>query len=92
MFDCNVSEKVITLPPTSREGADKDSYHESADNESPGAGATKTDRFPQISLGTDVERYKLSSGFHNCASDWGNSNDEIDWDALTNGDINGDVD
>ena len=32
------------------------------------------------------------SDFHNCASDWGKSNDEIDWDAITNGDINGDVD
>ena len=32
------------------------------------------------------------SDFHNCPSDWGNSNDEIDWDALTNGDINGNVD
>ena len=52
-----------------------------------GASATRADRFPQIPLGADVERYKLSSGFHNCASDWGNPNDEIDWDALTNGDI-----
>ena len=41
-FDYNVSEKVITLPPekvialstTSREGADKNSYQEGADNES----------------------------------------------------------
>ena len=52
-----------------------------------GAGATKADRFSQIPRGADVERYKISSEFHNCASDWGNSDDKIDWDALTNGDI-----
>ena len=132
VFDYNVSEKVITLPPekvialssTSREGADKNSYQEGADNESAdnessgamplrhpqkwvlpvpwfatkavrpsqiprGADATKADRFSQFEIphGADVERYKLSSDFHSCASDWGNPNDEIDWDALTNGDI-----
>ena len=32
------------------------------------------------------------SDFNNCVSDWGKSNDEIDWDAITNGDINGEVD
>ena len=117
VFENTVSEKVITLPPISREGADNDSSQESAENESSGAmplwhpqkcvlpvpwfaikadrfsqiprgaGATKADRFSQIPRGADVERYKLSSHFHNCASDWGNSDDKIDWDALTNGDI-----
>ena len=49
--------------------------------------ATGADRFSQIPHGADVERYKLSSDLHNCASDWGNSDDKIDWDAFTNGDI-----
>ena len=49
------------------------------------AGSTTTGRLSLISRSS-------ASDSHNCASDWGKSNDEIDWDAITNGDINGDVD
>ena len=48
-------------------------------------GSATTSRPSSISRWSD-------SGFHNCASDWGKCNDEIDWDAITNGDINGNVD
>ena len=48
------------------------------------AGSTTTGRLSLISRSSD-------SDSHNCASDWGKSNDEIDWDAITNGDIKGNV-
>ena len=84
VFENTVTEKLITLPPSSREGAD---------NESSGAKrkcvlpVASPSRSSQIPCGADVERYKLSSDFYNCALDWGNCDDKIDWDALTNGDI-----
>ena len=97
MFENTVTEKVITLPPSSREGADNESSGAKRKCVLPVAspssfsqiphGAASLSRSSQIPCGADVERYKLSSDFYNCALDWGNCDDKIDWDALTNGDI-----
>ena len=82
VFESTVTctEKVITLPPSSREGADNGSSGAKRKCVPPVASPSG---FSQIPRGADVERYKLSY------LDWGTCDDEIDcnWDALTNGDI-----
>ena len=70
VFENTVPEKVITLPPSSREGADNDSSREGAGNESSGSRAMAIWRpvarkwvlpvaspFSQIPYGADVERF-----------------------------------
>ena len=65
--------------------AEDDNAYVNATFASAAVGSATTSRPSSISRWSD-------SDFHNCASDWGKSNDEIDWDAITNGDINGNVD
>ena len=78
VFENTVTEKVITLPPSSREGDDNESSRAKQKCVLPVASPSS---FSQIPRGADVERYKLSY------LDWGKCDDKIDWDALTNGDI-----
>ena len=65
--------------------AENDNASANATFASAAVGSNTTIRPSYISRWSD-------SDFDNCVSDWGKSNDEIDWDAITNGDINGDVD
>ena len=81
-----VPKKVVTLPPSSQEGADSDNGSSGAKRKCVPLVASASSS-SQVCCGAsqvpgaDVERYKLSY------SDWGKYDDEIDWDALTNGDI-----
>ena len=65
--------------------AENDNASANATFASAAGGSNTTTRPSYISRWSD-------SDFNNCVSDWGKSNDEIDWDAITNGDINGEVD
>ena len=65
--------------------AENDNASANATFASAAVGSNTTIRPSYISRWSD-------SDFDNCVSDWGKSNDEIDWNAITKGDINGDVD
>ena len=84
VFESTVSEKVITLPPGSQEGTGHGSSGAKQKYvplmASPSSSSQISGGAFQVP-GADVERYKLSY------LDWGKCDDEIDWDALTNGDI-----
>ena len=81
VVDYDASEKIITLSPENVTALPTTSQVGAII----GGIAHKAGRPSAIPRWSD-------SDFHNCASDWGNSNDEINWDALTNGDVNGNVD
>ena len=88
---------IEAINPNDPEGDDTGALvSELAVAESNNASANAT--FASAAVGSDttirssyISRWS-DSDFNNCVSDWGKSNDEIDWDAITNGDINGDVD
>jgi hypothetical protein len=79
------------------EGNDTDALvSELAVSENDNASANATFASAAVGSNTTIRPSYISrwsdSDFNNCVSDWGKSNDEIDWDAITNGDINGEVD
>jgi hypothetical protein len=76
VFDYDVSEKIITFSPENVIALSTTSR----------VGAIIGGIAHETGRPSSIPRWS-DSDFHNCESDWGNSNDEIDWNALTNGDI-----
>ena len=81
VVDYDASEKIVTLSPENVTALPTTSQVGAII----GGIAHKAGRPSSIPCWSD-------SDFHICPADWGKSNDDIDWDALTNGNINGNVD